>query len=355
VWEDKSFTIGVSIGLVPITEASGSVSAMLSAADAACYAAKDRGRNRIHVYREDDAELAQRHGEMRWVSRIQQALEEDRFHLSLQPIIPIRTRDGAGEHCELLLWMEDEEGRRVPPGAFLPAAERYNLSIKLDRWVIGTALEWLTHHPKRLKRLHLCCINLSGHSLGDEDLLAFVFDKMKERRVSPEKICFEITETAAISNLSAVTRFIKALKELGCRFALDDFGSGLSSFAYLKNLPVDFLKIDGLFVKDIINDPIDLAMVKSINEIGQWRVTPYWRSCERSRSTMLRDTALVDHSRSRPSGPRAPAMDFALREPTRISAPQRTHEGLDFVHSPDQVRPSAPESRPLRRCRDGLF
>jgi two-component system CheB/CheR fusion protein len=268
VWEDKSFTIGVSIGLVPITEASGSVSAMLSAADAACYAAKDRGRNRIHVYREDDAELAQRHGEMRWVSRIQQALEEDRFHLSLQPIIPIRTRDGAGEHCELLLWMEDEEGRRVPPGAFLPAAERYNLSIKLDRWVIGTALEWLTHHPKRLKRLHLCCINLSGHSLGDEDLLAFVFDKMKERRVSPEKICFEITETAAISNLSAVTRFIKALKELGCRFALDDFGSGLSSFAYLKNLPVDFLKIDGLFVKDIINDPIDLAMVKSINEIG---------------------------------------------------------------------------------------
>ncbi len=155
--------------------------------------------------------------------------------------------------------------RRV---AFLPAAECYNLAAKLDRWVIDTALTWFAAHPEQLERLSLCSINLSGQSLGDQDFLRFVIDKFRERQVPPGKICFEITETATIANLSSATDFIATLKKLGCYFALDDFGSGLSSFAYLKNLAVDFLKIDGMFVKDTVDDPTDLAVVISINQIG---------------------------------------------------------------------------------------
>jgi diguanylate cyclase (GGDEF)-like protein/PAS domain S-box-containing protein len=266
LWGDKSFNIGVSIGLVPVTEASESITAVLSAADTACYAAKDAGRNRIHVYREGDAELARRHGEMQWVPRIDQALEQDRFHLAFQPIAALKGSEG--EHYELLIRLEDEEGHIVAPGAFLPAAERYNLSTKIDRWVIGTAFEWLSTRPEHVARLFLCAINLSGSSLGDEEFLQFVIRRFDQAKIPPHRICFEITETAAITNLTTATRFIKALKALGCRFALDDFGSGLSSFAYLKNLPVDFLKIDGMFVKEIADDPIALAMVSCINQIG---------------------------------------------------------------------------------------
>ena len=174
-----------------------------------------------------------------------------------------------GLHYELLLRMKDEHGQVVPPGAFLPAAERYNLSPRLDRWVLEAAFAWLTEHPQHLARLSLCSINLSGHSLGDDEFLEFVVQRFSSSAVPPSKICFEITETAAIANFSRATHFIRALKRLGCPFALDDFGSGLSSFAYLKTLPVDFLKIDGVFIKDVVHDPLDLAMVKSINELGQ--------------------------------------------------------------------------------------
>jgi len=267
-WEGKSFNVGVSMGLVPITETSESIAGVLGAADAACYTAKDEGRNRIHVYREDDAELAKRHGEMRWVARIQRALEEDRFQLSFQPIVPVTGADQKGAHYELLLRLKDEEGRIVLPAAFLPAAERYNLATKVDRWVIRSAFEWLAFHPEHVERLYLCEINISGWSLGDGEFLKWVTEQFLEAAIPPGKVCFEVTETAAIANLTSAKHFMQTLKAVGCRFALDDFGSGLSSFAYLKTLPVDFLKIDGLFVKDIADDPTDLAMVKSINEIG---------------------------------------------------------------------------------------
>ena len=278
-WENKTFSVGVSIGLVPVTSESASVAGTLSAADTACYVAKDQGRNRIHVYHPEDMELARRHGEMQWVARINQALEEDRFCLSVQPIRPLSEVSGEGAvsspaadargHFELLLRMRDASGRLVPPGAFLPAAERYSLSVRLDRWVVEKIFSWLDAHPEQLERLDMCSINLSGHSIADEQFLQFVIASLDGTDVPAEKLCFEITETAAITNLVSATRFITALKGWGCHFALDDFGSGLSSFAYLKQLAVDFLKIDGVFVKDVVDDPINLAMVKSINDIGK--------------------------------------------------------------------------------------
>lgn len=266
-WDDKTFRLGISIGVVAINSTSDSFSGVLSAADSACYAAKDAGRNRVHLYTEDDAELAQRQGEMQWVARINQALEENRFRLAFQPIVPIQG-NAEGYHYELLLRMEGEAGQILMPGAFLPAAERYHLAAKLDQWVVGTALDWLSNHPQHLESLALCAINLSGHSLGDEYLLEYLANRLSHQRTLAGKLCFEITETAAIANLSSALHFIQTLKSIGCRFALDDFGSGLSSFAYLKKLPVDFLKIDGLFIEDIASDPVSLAMVNSINEIG---------------------------------------------------------------------------------------
>ncbi len=267
-WKKQVFGIGVSIGVVPIQGLGQTVSNILSAADAACYAAKDRGRNRVHIYHRGDVDLARRHGEMRWVTRIQSALEENRFELARQPIVPLSASAGENVHYELLLRMRDENGNIVPPGTFLPAAERYNLSVKLDRWVVREAFRLMTQDPDHLEKVLLYSINLSGVSLTDEDFLIFVTSEIASTGLPPANVCFEITETAAIANLSGAMRFIEVLRRIGCRFALDDFGSGLSSFAYLKSLPVDFLKIDGVFVKDIVEDPIDRELVRSINEIG---------------------------------------------------------------------------------------
>lgn len=267
LWEGKSFKVGVSIGLVAITEAIPSLTELLKEADAACYMAKELGRNRIHVYNPEDIEIAHRRGEMQWVTRIGQALEEDRFLLYAQAITPLN--GDSEEHYELLIRMIDETGELIPPGAFLPAAERYNLIAKIDLWVIKQAFAILVENPAFVQRVNFISINLSGQSLADPNVLDLIKNRLQESGIEGEKVCFEITETAAISNMSMAKQFISTLKQLGCWFALDDFGSGLSSFGYLKNLPVDYLKIDGMFVKDIIDDPIDHAMVKSINEIGQ--------------------------------------------------------------------------------------
>jgi len=267
-WEDKSFSVGVSIGISSINDSTGNAVDALKEADAACYAAKEKGRNRVHVFRPDDEELASRQGEMQWVEKIQRGLDEDRFVLYGQLIVPITDNPQENLHFETLVRYIDEQGNTIPPGAFLPAAERYNLATALDKWVIAHLFEWLEQHPDYLEKLSVCSVNLSGLSLSDESMLDYITETFEYYSIPTTKICFEITETAAIGNLNNATKFIQQLREIGCSFSLDDFGSGLSSFAYLKNLPVDYLKIDGLFVKDILEDQVDLAMVKSINEVG---------------------------------------------------------------------------------------
>ena len=267
LWDDRAFRLGVSIGVVPITADNEDVAALLSAADSACGAAKEAGRNRIHSFQENDIDLMRRRREMQWAARINNALEENRFELFRQTIMPLQTEE-EGAHYEILLRMRDENGGIISPGLFIGAAERYNLTPAIDRWVIRQAFRWLVSEADERERLMLCSINLSGQSLGDEKFLPFVIDQFQMSGLDATKICFEITEHAAVASYSQAVRFINALKELGCKFALDDFGEGMSSFGYLKHLPVDYLKIEGGFVKEMLHDPIDREMVRSINEIG---------------------------------------------------------------------------------------
>ena len=229
-WGGSVFSVGVSIGVVPINERNSSVASTLSSADAACYVAKYEGRNRIHVNEEGDARLVRWKREMEWVSKISAALEEDRFQLSFQPIVPVAVEEDTGDRIELLIRMRDHDGSLIMPGAFLPAAERYSLSTKIDRWVTEHTLQWLRRHYDELDRLQWCAINLSGHSVSDTEFLRFLDRQLELSGVPADKICFEITETAVITDLSNSVRFVEQFKQRGCRFALDDFGSGLSSF-----------------------------------------------------------------------------------------------------------------------------
>ncbi|HSQ71734.1 MAG TPA: EAL domain-containing protein, partial [Rubrivivax sp.] len=267
-WQGKQFSIGVSIGLVLAPGKGQDLGALLAAADAACYAAKEAGRNRVHVLQPDDTQVLAQRGQMQWVTRLNAALDADRLRLYVQPVLPLQGDAQASPHFEILVRL-DEDGQIIPPGAFLPAAERYGLMPRIDQWVVDNTLSWLGDRLRQQGRVDgLYAINLSGASLSDERFRQTLRATLQKMKLPPGLLCFEITETAAVANLSKVVQFIEEVKALGCLFALDDFGSGLSSFAYLKNLPVDFLKIDGSFVKDIADDPMDLAMVQAINAIG---------------------------------------------------------------------------------------
>lgn len=265
-WNENTFTLGASIGIAPISINATSCEEILSNADSACYLAKESGRNRTQVFTEKDDKLLTQQREMHWVSRINHALEEDRFQLYFQEIMPLNGQEQSFiTHGEILLRMIDKEGDIVSPSNFLPAAERYNMITLIDEWVVENSIKWLASSKEKL----LISVNLSGMSLSNRDFLNMVVSKIKLYKINPELLCFEITETAAINNLSTAIHFMNILKKLGCSFALDDFGSGLSSFSYLNSLPVDYLKIDGSFVMDIDKDPMHYAMVKSINEVGQ--------------------------------------------------------------------------------------
>ena len=268
-WRDKTFAIGASIGLVPITREFRTVAHLLSAADHACYVAKEKGRNRIQVYQEDDATFVRRHGEMNWVVRIQQTLEQNRFRLFSQQMQPLSAQVPPGLYFEVLLRMVEDDGRIHLPSDFIRAAERYGLMRSIDRWVIRNSIHTLVSQPPPfLDLLQVCAINLSAVSLGDEELLGFLEEELAASGVPAGKLCFEITETAAIENLPQAQELLARLAARGVRFSLDDFGTGMSSYSYLKDLPVSFLKIDGKFIKDIVTDPLDRAMVESINQVG---------------------------------------------------------------------------------------
>ncbi|HET8831036.1 MAG TPA: EAL domain-containing protein, partial [Casimicrobiaceae bacterium] len=271
-WKNRSFTIGVSIGLVNLAEGPHTLASVLSAADAACYLAKDKGRNRVQVYRPEDSEVALRRGEMEWVNRLHRALAEDRLCLYAQPMHAMHVTGTDVMHQELLVRLIDESNELIQPITFIPAAERYHLMPSIDRWVIRTAFRLLADRRAAGDANAVSgtyAINLSGASIGDDQFLDYVRESFARFRIPHRAICFEITETTAVTSLSKAAEFIGAMREPGCRFALDDFGVGVSSFTYLKQLPVDFLKIDGSFVKNMLTDPVDAAMVEAIHRIGR--------------------------------------------------------------------------------------
>jgi diguanylate cyclase (GGDEF)-like protein/PAS domain S-box-containing protein len=266
---NRSFDICVSIGITPVTSSSESLAYIMSQVDLACCAAKDSGGDRYRIYESGDQHLIRQHDEMKWVSRLTEAIKSDRLVLYYQDIVPVATDVSVGHHFEVLVRMLDENGKIIPPNEFLPAAERYNLITSLDRWVVTHVFSWYAmQSDSGVTVLDTISINLSGASVTDAGFLNFIKNELRVHAVPPAMICFEITETAAIANLEVATGFMHELKRLGCRFALDDFGSGLSSFSYLKNLPVDYLKIDGSLVKDMETDAIDCAMVNSIHQLG---------------------------------------------------------------------------------------
>ncbi len=264
-WQGRTFAVGVSIGLAGFNRHDRNAAELMSMADAACYSAKDSGRNRVHVHEDGDEQVNERRGQMVWSTRIREAIDRDRLRLYYQPIV-VADDVNRVDHYEVFVRLLDDEGQAVPPGAFIPAAERYGHMAGIDHWVVRNMLAWMGSTGQND---NVFSINLSGTTLGNNELLRTIKSGFKRFNVNPEQICFEITETAAIADFSRALQFIDELKGLGCRFSLDDFGSGLSSFGYLKSLPVDFIKIDGMFVRDILTDPFDEAMVQSINRIGQ--------------------------------------------------------------------------------------
>ena len=268
VWENRIFTLGISIGQVPWQPNISNPEQLLSMADSACYIAKERGRNQVHTYSAEDKCMQRYESEMSWVSHINHALQNDSFELYYQHYQALSRRT-EGHHYEILLRMRDQEGNIVLPITFLPAAERYDLTAQIDCWVVENYFRWLGRNPQHLEELTRVSINLSGHSLGDKELKLFILNAFEKFKIPYKKVCFEITESMAILKMDETLEFISTFHKLGCLFALDDFGTGFSSYNYLKNLPVNQVKIDGSFVRDILVDPVDMAMVNSIKDVAK--------------------------------------------------------------------------------------
>jgi diguanylate cyclase (GGDEF)-like protein/PAS domain S-box-containing protein len=338
VWEGQPFVVGGSIGVVSITAESESLAVILRDADAACYAAKERGRNRVYHYAPDDAVMAIRQGEMQWVSRISSALQENRFQLFGQAIVPLVPRERERSRIEVLIRLVEQDGTLIAPGAFIPAAERYSLMTAVDRWVVRNVIESFAREAPASNR-PIFSINLSGMSLGDPSMLSFVREQLEQSGVPPETLCFEVTETSAIANLAQATHFMRELKALGCWFALDDFGSGMSSFGYLQSLPVDALKIAGAFLREIERDPVEYAMVEAINRVGHvMRLKTVAEGVENLETLETLRRLGVDY-----------VQGFAISEPLPLAEIASTHAPLPLTREAERQRLRYhPESRRSR-------
>ncbi|MEB4593572.1 EAL domain-containing protein, partial [Candidatus Thiothrix sp. Deng01] len=268
-WNKKRQRVTASVAFVPLYKGLGTPNRILSVADAACRVAKTKGGNRIHIYKPNDQEILKQHGNMIWLGRLKKAFDAGNFRLVAQPIHPLSPVEFKKpfSHYEVLIRLYDENNQPVPPDEFIPAAESYSMMPRLDRWVVSKLLRTLVDITQTTP-LPVFAVNLSGQSLDEPAFLQFVLDEIKAAGVSPGMLCFEITERVAIHNLDLAQHFIETLKGLGCSFSLDDFGTGVSSFGYLKSLSVDYLKIDGSFIKDIANDDVAHAMVRSVNQVG---------------------------------------------------------------------------------------
>ena len=269
VWKDKIFNIGISIGLVEITHTSGTIQDVMSAADSACYVAKQEGRGQVHVYSARDEAIARERGDIQWLRQLQAALHEDSFELAVQPILAMSGATDTGPSVEVLIRLPDGRGRTADTAEFLRPAERYQLMPQIDRWVINAALTAIAAGEIKLAGQRSCAINLSGQTLADEAILGFVVDALDRSGVAPSAICFEVTETAILSNVQHAQRFIEVLHGIGCEFSLDDFGSGLGSFSSLKHLPIDYLKIDGTYTRNLQSDEVNQEMVAAMIKLAR--------------------------------------------------------------------------------------
>ena len=342
-WTDRAFAVGASIGLVCIDSNNCSDSkSLMSAADAACYLAKDGGRNRIVVYDREGETLELQRGERLWAARIQEAIADDRFSLFYQPIMHCQGPQGAQVGCEVLIRWIDDNGEPTLPMAFIPTAERYNLMTPVDSWVVRNVASLAKTHRDRLMTFDWIGVNVSGLSLTNEAFLDFVIEHFEASGLPWNKICFEITETAAVGNLLKARRFIDPLRARGCRFALDDFGSGFSSFPYLKNFPVDFVKIDGMFVKNMTRDIVDAAIVRSICDIAKaMNLKTIGESVENHEWLPIMEEVGLDYGQGYGIARPRPLADFINLTAAEFTALLPTPSGL--------IAPAS--SRPRTRCR----
>jgi EAL domain-containing protein (putative c-di-GMP-specific phosphodiesterase class I) len=269
VWKDKIFNIGISIGLVEISHASGTLQDVMSAADSACYMAKQQGRGKVHIYSARDEAVARERGDIQWLRQLQTALHEDGFELAVQPIIAMSGKADSGPAAEVLIRLSDTRGHSSDSAEFLRPAERYQMMPQIDRWVINSALGAIASGEIKLSAKRSCAINLSSQTLGDEAFLGFVVDSLDRTGVAPSAICFEVTEGAILANVQHAQRFIEVLHGIGCEFSLDDFGSGLGSFSSLKHLPIDYLKIDGTYTRNLQTDLVNQEMVSAMINLAR--------------------------------------------------------------------------------------